>query len=275
MGRRLKHSRQDKMRAACRPKNKRGPSRVRFAGPAQDDVSFIFWGTALCLPASMRKEIEIRRFEDDTSEPIVRGFLHTAAKTARDGLVLTHGAGQNCEAPLLVALAEGFCDAGMSVLRCDLPFRQVRPQGPPTWPGCAEHDRQGLRRAVEAMRSIVPGRVFLGGHSYGGRQASMLAAEEPGLVPALLLLSYPLHPPKRRESMRSAHFPSLQTPALFVSGTRDGFGTIDEITAALKLIPAQTELLAIEGAGHELMTPKNRWELLKKICESFLKFVRE
>ena len=205
----------------------------------------------------------------------MRGFLHAPTKAAGDGLVLTHGAGQNCDAPLLVALAEAFCGVGMSVLRCDLPFRQVRPHGPPTWPGCAEHDRQGLRRAVEAMRKIVPGRVFLGGHSYGGRQASMLAAEESGLVPALLLLSYPLHPPKRRESMRSAHFPSLQTPALFVSGTRDGFGTIDEFKEALKLIPAPTEVLAIEGAGHELMTAKNRGELPRRIRESFLKFVRE
>jgi uncharacterized protein len=217
--------------------------------------------------------MEVRRFEDDAAEPTVRGFLHTAGKAAGDGLVLTHGAGQNCESPLLVALAEAFCEAGMSVLRCDLPFRQVRPHGPPTWPGCAEHDRQGLRRALEAMRKIVPGRVFLGGHSYGGRQASMLAAEEPGLVPAILLLAYPLHPPKRRESMRSAHFSSLQTPALFVSGTRDGFGTVEEITAALKLIPARTELVAIEGAGHELMTAKNREAVAKRIAAAFLEFV--
>jgi len=141
--------------------------------------------------------------------------------------------------------------------------------------GSAERDQAGLRGAVEAMRKIVPGRVFLGGHSYGGRQASMLAANDPELVPALLLLSYPLHPPKKREEMRTAHFPSLQTPALFVSGTRDGFGTIDEIREALKLIPARTELLAIEGAGHELMTPKNRSELPTKIASAFLKFMPE
>jgi len=217
---------------------------------------------------------EIRQFHDEAGEAPVREFLHAPEKTTGDGLVLTHGAGANCEAPLLVALAEAFCDAGMSALRCDLPFRQARPHGPPTR-GSAERDQAGLRRAVEEMRKIVPGRVFLGGHSYGGRQASMLAANEPGLVPALLLLSYPLHPPKKREEMRTAHFPSLQTPALFVSGTRDGFGTIDEIREALKLIPARTELLAIEGAGHELMTAKNRGELPTKIASAFLKFMRE
>ena len=218
---------------------------------------------------------EITKFESTTAEPAVRGFLHTPENPTGDGLVLTHGAGQNCESPLLIALATAFCEAEMSVLRCDLPFRQVRPQGPPIWPGCAEHDRQGLRRAIEAMRKIVPGRVFLGGHSYGGRQSSMLAAEEPGLVPAILLLAYPLHPPKKPAGPRTAHFASLQTSAMFVSGTRDGFGTIDEMRTALKLITARTELLVIEGAGHELMTAKNRGEVGKQIRESFLKFVQE
>lgn len=217
---------------------------------------------------------EIRQFHDEAGEAPVRGLLHAPATATGDALVLTHGAGANCEAPLLVALAEAFCDTGMSVLRCDLPFRQLRPHGPPMR-GSAERDQAGLRRAVEAMRKIVPGRVLLGGHSYGGRQASMLAANDRGVVPALLLLSYPLHPPKKREEMRIAHFPSLQTPAMFVSGTRDGFGTIEEFREALKLIPARTELLAIEGAGHELMTAKNRGELPTKIATAFVKFVRD
>ncbi|MGH9575598.1 MAG: alpha/beta hydrolase family protein [Candidatus Acidiferrales bacterium] len=216
---------------------------------------------------------EIKKFDSrDEGEPAVRGFLHTMDKAAVDGLVLTHGAGQNCDSPLLIALAASFCEVGLSALRCDLPFRQVRPHGSPMR-GSAERDQAGLRRAIEAMRKVVPGRVFLGGHSYGGRQASILAASEPGLVPALLLLSYPLHPPKKREEMRTTHFPSLQTPALFVSGARDGFGTIDEIREALKLIPARMELLAIEGAGHELMTAKNRGELSTKIASAFLTFV--
>ena len=155
-----------------------------------------------------------------------------------DCLILTHGAGANCNAPLLVALAEAFSASGLAVLRCDLPFRQSRPHGPPPR-GSAERDQQGLRAAVESMRRHFPGRMYLGGHSYGGRQASMLAAAEPGLVERLLLLSYPLHPPQRPAELRTAHFPNLQTPALFVSGARDGFASIQEMTEALKLIPAQ------------------------------------
>ena len=122
------------------------------------------------------------------------------------------------------------------------------------------------------MRQQTSGRVFLGGHSYGGRQASMLSAAEPGLVDRLLLLSYPLHPPQRPSELRTGHFPDLKTPALFVHGTRDGFGSIDELVAAMKLIPARTKLLPITGAGHELVTKRNRDEVSKQVVEAFRLF---
>jgi predicted alpha/beta-hydrolase family hydrolase len=217
---------------------------------------------------------ECTEFRDDSVKDVrVRGFLHPAAGADRDCLVLTHGAGANCQSPLLRALAEAFCEAGMTVLRCDLPFRQARPHGPPPR-GSAERDQEGLRAAVAAMRRETGGRIFLGGHSYGGRQASMLAAGAPGLVERLLLLSYPLHPPQKPEQMRTAHFPSLKTPALFVSGERDGFGSKAEMGAALKLIPARTELLMVAGAGHELITPRNRTELPGQVVEAFLEFAK-
>ena len=88
----------------------------------------------------------------------------------------------------------------------------------------------------------------------------------------LLLLSYPLHPPKRPAELRTTHFPALKTPALFLSGTRDGFGSIDELAVALQLIPAHTELLPISSAGHELMTTKNRDQLPTQVVEAFQSF---
>ena len=181
----------------------------------------------------------------------VRGFLHKAADGAGDGMVLTHGAGGDCNAPLLLAVADAFRSAGVTVLRCDLPYRQQRPSGPPR-PGDAAKDRAGLRSAVAALRGVVSGRIFLAGQSYGGRQASMLAADEPELVEALLLLSYPLHPPGKPAEMRTAHFPKLRTRALFVQGSRDPFGSIDELNAALTMIPAPHTLIVVEGAGHDL-----------------------
>ncbi|MBV8631695.1 MAG: alpha/beta fold hydrolase [Silvibacterium sp.] len=218
-----------------------------------------------------------REFRSSHGDIAVRGFLHLpdSPHVPNSALVLTHGAGANCNSPLLVALAEAFCPSGVAVLRCDLPFRQLRPQGPPHR-GSAEHDREGLRAAAEAIRREVPGRpVYLGGHSYGGRQASMLAADDPGLVTALLLLSYPLHPPKRPSELRTAHLPRLTTPALFVHGTADGFGSLAEMSAALELIPARTSLLAVETAGHELLARRNRATLPAQIVENFLRFTEE
>jgi len=175
----------------------------------------------------------IEPFLDETSELAVRGFLHRPVSANGDALVLTHSAGANCQSPLLVAVAEALAGCGLTVLRCDLPFRQMRPHGPPG-AGSAARDRAGLRQAVAAMRKIVPGRVFLGGHSYGGRQATMLAADDPRVAAALLLLSYPLHPPRRPTQLRTAHFPQLHVPSLFVTGTRDEFASVEEMTSAFR-----------------------------------------
>jgi uncharacterized protein len=181
----------------------------------------------------------------------VRGFLHRPSGGADRGLVLTHGAGGDCNAPILLAVADLFCAAGVTVLRCDLAFRLKRKAGPPS-PATATADREGLRQAVGALAEIVAGPVYLGGHSYGGRQASMLAAEQPDVTKALLLLSYPLHPPGKPEQLRTAHFPKLQTPSVFVHGTADPFGSIDELTAAMKLIPGRSLIIPMERAGHDL-----------------------
>lgn len=201
----------------------------------------------------------------------VRGHLHRPSVSRPDCLILTHGAGANCQSLLLTTLAEAFCAEGLTVFRYDLPFRQSRPHGPPPR-GSAERDQEGLRAAVQSMRPLTEGRIFLGGHSYGGRQASILAANEPGLVERLLLLSYPLHPPKKPTELRTQHFPSLQTPAFFVSGAKDGFGSIAEIESAIKLIPAPTKLMSVPGAGHELMTNRNRKELTELLLSAFLAF---
>ncbi len=184
-------------------------------------------------------------------EGAVSGFLHEPEKPTRKGLVLTHSAGGNCRTPLLVAAARVFCHSGYVVLRCDLAFRQRRAFGPP-FPNMAEQDRAGLQEAVAWMRGFGLTQVFLSGHSYGGRQASLLCAAEPGLCEGLLLLSYPLHPPKKTAELRTAHFLQLKTPVLFVHGTKDPFGSIEEMRSALQLIPARKQLIEIQDAGHDL-----------------------
>ncbi|HXW91650.1 MAG TPA: alpha/beta family hydrolase [Terriglobales bacterium] len=190
-------------------------------------------------------------FSDASADPPVRGFLGHPQGPVQNGLVLTHGAGGNCRGSLLVALAQAFVAVGFAVLRCDLPFRQDRPYGPPR-PGNAARDREGLRNAVKALQKLGARRIFLAGQSYGGRQATMLCADAPELAAGLLPLSYPLHPPGKSDQLRTQHLPRLTTPALFVQGTRDPFGSIQEMEAALRLIPAKTSLLTIEGVGHDL-----------------------
>ena len=252
-------------------------------------------------------ETSIREFVDQNTDPPVRGFLHVPQNSNGNGLILTHGAGANAQSPLLRALAEAFAATGFTVLRCDLPFRQVRHFGPPG-PGDAARDRAGLKNALAALKAnlggdfdspatasapsagtpFLPGgsgevspsgtndsgKLYLAGHSYGGRQASMLCAEEPNLAAGLLLLSYPLHPPRRPEQQRTQHLPDLRTPTLFVHGTRDPFGTIAELERAIKMIPAKTKLMPVEGAGHDLgfKGKARNGELPTLVLEEFRRF---
>ena len=215
----------------------------------------------------------MRALAENSLDPPVRGFLHTPEIANGDGVILTHGAGSNANAPLLAALAQTFCDAGFFALRCDLPFRQSRSFGPPG-PGDAARDRAGLKNAAETMKKFASGRNFLGGHSYGGRQASMLCAEVPAVAAGLLLLSYPLHPPRKPEQLRTQHFTNLHIPILFVQGTRDPFASIAEIEQAIKSIPGKTKLLSIDGAGHDLgfKEKAKRQDLPTEILQEFRRF---
>ena len=187
-------------------------------------------------------------------DPPVRGVLHPG--TGADGLVLTHGAGGDKDAPLLVAVAEAFAASGVSVLRCDLPYRQRRARGAPS-PSGAGRDRAGLAAALALLRARLSGRLFLGGHSYGGRMGSMLLADQPHLAAGLLLQSYPLHPPGRPDRPRTEHLPRLRTPTLFVHGTADPFGAPDEVETARALVPARTALMTVAG-GHDLGWSRRR-----------------
>ncbi|HTZ32521.1 MAG TPA: alpha/beta fold hydrolase [Methylomirabilota bacterium] len=212
------------------------------------------------------------RFLEESGEPAVQGYLDEPERANGDGVVLAHGAGSNCQAKLLVEVSAKLAERGFTVLRIDLPFRQARAWGPPR-PGDAGRDREGLKRAAELLKARVRGRVFMGGHSYGGRQASMLAAEVAAVAEGLLLLSYPLHPPRKPTELRTKHFSTVGKPAFFAHGTRDGFGSIAEMRAALQLLKVRHELLAIEGAGHDLLVKKSAIEVAGKIAEAFAAFV--
>ena len=185
------------------------------------------------------------------TEPFEAGFLHYPDRPFGSMLALTHGAGGSAKGALLIALADTLAEAGMLVYRYNLPFRQRRPQGPPS-PATAEKDRGGIREALGLLRQKGSGRLLAGGHSYGGRQTTMAAAEDPGLADGLLLLSYPLHAPGRPEQLRTGHFPALRIKSLFVHGSKDPFGSPEEMREAVQLIAAPHELLLVPNAGHDL-----------------------
>ena len=190
-------------------------------------------------------------------------MLHRAAQSSGDTFVLTHGAGGNADGRLLVDLADAFTASGTTVLRCDLPFRQARPTGPPSR-SSGPIDRAGLAHAVDALKALGGARVFVGGQSYGGRQASMLVAEQPDLAAGLLLLSYPLHAPATPTKLRIEHLPKIHVPTVFVHGSSDPFGTTEEIESARRLISAPTTLIVAAG-GHDLGYRKRNADLITQI----------
>jgi uncharacterized protein len=144
---------------------------------------------------------------------------------------------------------------GWMVLRYDLPFRRARRNGPPSRYS-ASADQAGIRDAIAQVRTLTNGPVIAAGHSYGGRQTTIFAALEPQLCDAVIAFSYPLHPPDKPDQLRTAHFPQLRTPVLFVHGSADPFGSMTEMQAAMVHIPGPCFLVSIEGAGHDLKTGK-------------------
>ena len=222
--------------------------------------------------------MEVIAWNKDFAEPpAVRGWLHQPVRQAKEGIVLTHGASGDCRSALLIALCDVFTEHGVAALRCDMPYRQKRPGGPPS-PSGAAMDRKGLERAAESLRDVVQGPVYLGGSSYGGRQASMLAAERPDAAKGLLMLSYPLHPPGKPEALRKDHFGGIKAPVLFAHGSKDAFGSEEEMRAAMKSLKVPTALELFPGATHGLVQKRDGVAkvraIAEKIVERFLSLVR-
>lgn len=179
----------------------------------------------------------------------IAGVAHEPAGEAQGVVVLTHGAGGNRDSAMLVKLCDEWAVRGWLAVRYNLPYRRRRPKGPPS--GSAAGDQEGIVEAIALARSLTDGPVIAGGHSYGGRMTSMVAAEGAG-PDVLTLFSYPLHPPGKPERARTEHLSRITVPTVFTHGTSDPFGTIDELTAAAALVSGPTELVVIDGARHDL-----------------------
>jgi predicted alpha/beta-hydrolase family hydrolase len=180
----------------------------------------------------------------------IAGIAHQPDGNPAGVVVLTHGAGGSRESPMLIRICEQWAAHGWLAVRYNLPYRRRRPKGPPS--GSAAGDREGIVEAIAVARGLADGPVIVGGHSYGGRQTSMVVAENPGLVALLTPFSYPLHPPGKPDRLRTEHFGAITAPTVFTQGSADPFGTIDELRTAARLIPAPVQIVEITGARHDL-----------------------
>ncbi len=180
----------------------------------------------------------------------IAGIAHEPVDTPAGVVVLTHGAGGSRESPLLQRICDEWARRGWLAVRYNLPYRRRRPKGPPS--GSAATDRAGIVEAIELCRGLADGPLIAGGHSYGGRQTSMVVASREVTPDALTLFSYPVHPPGKPERARTEHLPDITVPTVFTHGTSDPFGTPAELRDAAALISAPTKVVEITGARHDL-----------------------
>lgn len=170
------------------------------------------------------------------------------AKKPDRALLLTPGAGADRDQPSLVAIERSL--APVPVERMDFPYRLAGRKSPDKPAVLLAAVREGAAGLAQRT-GLEPDRLVLGGRSMGGRICSMAVAD--GLAArALVLISYPLHPPGKPETLRTEHLPRLGVPCLFVSGTRDAFGTPAELEAATKTIPGDVTHVWVEGGDHGL-----------------------
>jgi uncharacterized protein len=180
----------------------------------------------------------------------IAGVAHKPDSIPAGVVVLTHGAGGSRDSPLLQQVCDEWARRGWLAVRYNLPYRRRRPTGPPS--GSAANDRAGIVEAITVCRGLADGPLIAGGHSYGGRQTSMVVAANEAKPDALTLFSYPVHPPGKPERLRTEHLPDITVPTVFTHGTSDPFGTPAEVRDAAAMIAAPTDVVEITGARHDL-----------------------
>jgi uncharacterized protein len=177
----------------------------------------------------------------------------------RPALLLFPGAGSSSDHSSLVAIEEAV--APRRCVRADFPYRLAGKRAPDRAPVL-------IQTVVDRASALGPSPLVLGGRSMGGRMCSMAVAE--GLVPnaaGLILISYPLHPPGKPDKLRVEHLPLLTIPCLFVSGTKDTFGTPAELEAWTATIPGEVTHVWLDRKGHDL---KNADEQIVDAVTSWL-----
>jgi predicted alpha/beta-hydrolase family hydrolase len=189
----------------------------------------------------------------------VTAYLYAASKKLHAGmtLILGHGAGAGQSHPFMRLFAAGLAERGFDAITFNFIYMEQR-RGAPDLKAKLEACYRAVIEAATRNKKLKGNRLAIGGKSMGGRIASQVAAEPENVpeVAALVFLGYPLHPPGRPDKLRDAHLPQIKAPMLFVQGSRDGFGSPDELRATIKKHHLNATLHVIEGGDHSLKVPK-------------------
>jgi predicted alpha/beta-hydrolase family hydrolase len=184
------------------------------------------------------------------------------AASATDGrhlaVMLAHGAGANQTSAFMVEFAQALAARGFDTITFNFLYSEAG-RGPPDRNDRLEACYRAMIAAFHAgtiTENAERSRLVIGGKSMGGRIASQVVAATPDGVAGLVLLGYPLHPPGRPDKLRSKHLPKIAVPMLVVQGSRDTFGTPEELRPILKPLKAPAELYVVEGGDHSFKVPK-------------------
>jgi predicted alpha/beta-hydrolase family hydrolase len=197
-------------------------------------------------------------FEIAPSEPI-GALVYTAPADGADvSLILGHGAGAGQNSAFMVKFATALAERGIETITFNFAYTEAGRRVPD------RNDRleAAWRRVIAAYRDGELGahgrsrKLAIGGKSMGGRIASQVAAADSEGIAGLVFLGYPLHPPGRPDKLRSAHLPQIRAPMLFVQGSRDTFGTPEELRPIIGTLNAPAELCVIEDGDHSFKVRK-------------------
>ena len=188
----------------------------------------------------------------------VTGMLYPAAKQNRAGvtIILGHGAGADQMSGFMRMVAEGFAARGLDAMTFNFLYKE-QGRGAPDPKAKLELCYRAVIDAARQQKKLKDNQLVIGGKSMGGRIASQVAAEESDGIAGLVYLGYPLHPPGRLDKLRDEHLPKIKAPMLFVQGSRDAFGSEDEIRAIIKKHRLKADLYAIAAGDHSFKVPKS------------------
>ena len=201
---------------------------------------------------------ESARVEVAASQHVAAIVYPAAGERAGISLILAHGAGANQMSAFMVRFAKALAARGVDTMTFNFLYSELRKRLPD------KNDKLEAcwRKIIEAHHAgafgepLAGNHLFIGGKSMGGRIASQVAAAPPDGIAGLVLLGYPLHPPGQPEKLRTRHLPAIRAPMLIVQGSRDAFGTPEELRPVLAPLKAPTELLVVEGGDHSFKVAK-------------------